>query len=278
MRRTALLLLTVALAAAACGPEAGGDGRPRVVAGFARLAEVAGAVGGDRVRVIDLTPPGAEPHDVELSSREVDAVDDADLVVYLGGGFQPALAEAARRARRRLDLLHADERRDPHIWLDPVRLSEAVGEVQRALAAADPGGAAGYGRRAGAFRAELAGLDAELRAGLATCRRRTIVTAHAAFRYLARRYGLVQVAVTGVSPEAEPDPSRLADLADRVRREGLTTVFTEKLVSPRVAAALAREAGVAVAVLDPLEGRLPAGYAAAMRANLAVLRTALGCT
>lgn len=280
-RRAATFAMVVALAAVtmtSCRSGAIDDGRLAVAAGFARLGELAERVGGDRVRVTDLTPPGAEPHDVELSSKDIDAVDDADLALYLGGGFQPGLAEASRRAGRAVDLLAPGERKDPHIWLDPLRYGEAAAVVEKELAAIDPAGAAGYEQRGAAFQAELAALDNEMRAGLASCQRREIVTAHAAFGYLAGRYDLVQEPITGISPESEPDPKRLADLADLVRAKGVTTVFTEQLVSPRVAQALAREAGVAVAVLDPLEGRLKDGYVAAMRANLATLRTALGCT
>ncbi len=272
------VLLSAAMAACGSGGGAAGDGRVRIVAGFARLAEVAERIGGEGVAVTDLTPPGAEPHDLELTSDEIDAVDDADLMLYLGGGFQPGLAEASHRAGVAVDLLGAQDGKDPHIWLDPQRLAEAAVVVERELVAIDAAGADGYRRRAAAFRDELAALDQEMAAGLATCERREIVTAHEAFGHLARRYDLVQEPITGISPEAEPDPDRLADLVDLVRANKVTTVFTERLVSPRVAQALAREAGVKVAVLDPLEGRLEDGYGDAMRRNLGVLRTALGCT
>lgn len=277
--RAVAVVVLLGLATAGCRSAGPGDeGSLRVAAGFARLGELAERVGGDRVSVTDLTPPGAEPHDVELSSRDVDAVDDADVLFYLGGGFQPGLEGAARRAGRAVDLLEPGDGGDPHIWLDPVRYAAAATDVEDALAAADPPGAPGYRRRGSALRAELAALDRDLRAGLATCERRLIVTAHAAFGHLAARYDLDVEAVTGVSPEAEPDPTRLARLTDLVRTQGVTTVFTEELVSPRVAEALAREAGVEVAVLDPLEGRLEDGYGPAMRRNLATLRAALGCT
>lgn len=248
-----------------------------MVAGFARLAEVAERVGGPAVKVRDLTPAGAEPHDLELSSDAIDAVEDSDVLLELGGGFQPALSRAARRAEVRVDLLRSDEHDDPHVWLDPVRFAGLVTEVGETLAKADPRDAAGYRRRAEAFKAEMTGLHAEYEKGLATCRRRLIVTAHAAFGRLAARYGLEQRAITGISPEAEADPRRLAELSDLVKQEGVTHVLTERLVSPRVARSLAREAGVQVAVLDPLEGRTKAGYVAAMRENLVTLRDVLGC-
>jgi len=131
----------------------------------------------------------------------------------------------------------------------------------------------------------VATLDDDLAAGLAECTSRTILTSHDAFGWLASRYDLEQHGVAGLEPDAEPDPDRLADLADLAEREGVTTVFTETLVSPRVARTLAREAGgLRTAVLDPLEGldeeRIESGddYLSVMRDNLAALRKALGCT
>lgn len=256
-----------------------GSGGITVVAAVHPLAELVRAIGGDRVQVTDLTPSGTEPHDLELSSRDVDHVLDADLVVYLGGGFQRAVAEAATRAEgERLDVLDGvpggDE--DPHIWLDPqllVPVARAIGEALDGIDGSDT-----FVVEADRVIAELHELDAELDRGLDDCDRRTIVTAHAAFGRFASRYGLEQQAITGISPESEPDPKRLDELATLVEQGGLTTVFTEALVSPAVAEALAREAGVDTAVLDTLEARAgDATYGARMRANLAVLRKALGC-
>ncbi len=277
-RRLAALALALLSAAAPACRSGGQEGdRVEVVAGFARLAELASAVGGDRVRVRDVTPPGAEPHDVELSTEDVDAVLDADLVLYLGEDFQPGLAEAATRAERAVDLLTPEDGDDPHIWLDPLRFAVAVERVEDALVSVDPPGAPAHRRRSEALRSELDRLHGDYEAGLRQCQRRVIVTAHDAFARLAQRYRLEQEPLTGISPAAEPDPARLAELADLVRRRGVTHVFTEQLVSPRVAEALAREAGVRTAVLDPLEGRVDGGYAAGMRRNLGVLRSVLGC-
>lgn len=274
------ILIVGTFLTAACGgnsADSSEGGTVQVVAGFARLAEVAERVGGPEVKVRDLTPAGAEPHDLELSADDIDAVEDADLVLELGGGFQPALSRAARRAEVRVDLLRRDEHDDPHVWLDPVRFADLVTEVGEALAKADPPGAGGYRRRAEAFKAEMASLHAQYEKALVSCRRRLIVTAHAAFGRLTARYGLQQLAITGISPEAEADPRRLAELSDLVKKKGVTHVFTERLVSPKVARALAREAGVKVAVLDPLEGSTEAGYVAAMQENLETLRDVLGC-
>src|SRR5207253_9132862 len=136
----------------------------------------------------------------------------------------------------------------------PVRFTQVVDGIEAALIDVDPADADGFRTRADDYRTRLEELDAAFRAGLADCDRTTIVTTHEAFGYLARRYGLEQVAISGLSPDAEPDPRRLAELTDLVRAQGVTTIFTEELVSPKVAQTLAREAGVKTAVLSTIEG------------------------
>jgi zinc transport system substrate-binding protein len=269
--------LALAALAAGCG-SSGDDGGEHVVASFYPLAFAAGRIGGDRVSVENLTPPGAEPHDFELTPKDVAAVQKADLVLYLSHGFQPAVEKAIDGARgKKLDALdgialHRDG--DPHVWLDPVLFAEIAGRVGAEL---------GAPVRAGRLARELAGLDRDYRRGLANCRQRELVTTHAAFGYLASRYRLKQVAITGVEPEAEPGAQSLADLVHRLRRDHVTTVFVEKLVSPRLAETVAREAGATTAVLDPIEGLTKDeaargdDYFTLMRRNLATLRSALGC-
>ena len=258
-----------------------------MVASFYPVHVAAERVGGPTASVSNLTPAGAEPHDLELTSRQVDRIEDADLVFYLGQGFQPGLEKAVERAGgKAVDLLGPDLALipgDPHFWLDPVLFKRAVERVEAAYEEADPARAQGYRDRTAGFLQELDRLDAAYREGLGTCDRRVIVTSHAAFGYLARQYGLTQKAVAGLSPESEPEPGQLSALAREVRAEGVTTVFSETLVSPRVAETLAREAGVGTAVLNPLEGlteeESAAGktYVSVMGDNLATLRAALGC-
>lgn len=274
----------VAAGAAACGGGSEGGG-PTVVAGFYPLAEAAAALVGPGVEVVNLTPPGVEPHDLELTTREADRIEDADLVVLLGGGFQPALEEAAdRRDGPTLQLLDRFEGADdPHLWLDPAVMVTIVRHVADAVLEAFPDDREAVDERARAYVEELEALAGRYAATLADCERRTFVTAHAAFGVLAEGYDLRQEAIAGLAPEQEPDPRRLAELADLVRDEGITTVFTEELVSPKVAETLAREAGVATDVLDPLEGlsaeRIEAGegYVSVMEQNLERLAAALGC-
>ncbi len=163
---------------------------------------------------------------------------------------------------------------DPHVWLDPVRYAAIARAIARALGR--PAAADDLARR-------LRALDREYRQGLARCARREIVTSHAAFGYLADRYGLEQVPLMGLQPEAEPGPKDVERLVDDVRSSGATTVFSETLASSALAETVAREAGVTTAVLDPLEGLTPAeidagaDYFTVMRSNLETLRKALSC-
>jgi zinc transport system substrate-binding protein len=152
--------------------------------------------------------------------------------------------------------------------------------VEAAAVGVGPGVVTLGPRRVGLGQGRLDELDAEFRTGLTDCDQHLLVTSHEAFGYLARRYRLEQVSISGLSPDAEPDPRHLAELADLVRTRGVTTIFTEELVSPKVAETLAREAGVKTAVLNTIEGVAQEGrqdYFSLMRENLAVLRTALGC-
>lgn len=304
------LLLAAGLGLVACGSSSsetttgagpsGDEGALQVVAAFYPLQYAAERVGGDAVTVANLTKPGAEPHDLELNPQDVAAVADADLVVYLGG-FQPAVddavaSEAGDRAfdvapDARLDLTGVEEEADgdhageevtdPHFWLDPTRLADVGDALADRLAEADPEGADGYAANAAAFRRDLEALDAELAAGLSACANTDIVTSHQAFGYLAQRYGLTQVGITGLSPEAEPDAATIARVADFVTENKVATIYYETLVSPAVAETVAAETGAATAVLDPLEGIGDASaaqdYLGVMRANLAALKDGQPC-
>jgi zinc transport system substrate-binding protein len=252
-----------------------------VAAGFYPLAFVAEEVGGERVEVTNLTPPGAEPHDVELTPRDVERVRSADLVLLAGGGLQPALEEAADGAEGavldvldELDVLEEDGAVDPHVWLDPVRFAQVAERIGAELGGEAP---------ARQLASELRALDGEYRAGLADCDRRELVTAHDAFGYLADRYALEVIPIAGLAPEVEPTARDLEEIVGLVRERGVTTVFVEPLLSPEVGETVAREAGVATAVLSPLEGlteeELAAGenYFTVMRSNLEALRAGLGC-
>lgn len=304
----ALSALTACGTAGAGGTLAGAPaGKVQVLASFYPLQFVVQQVGGDRVHVDSLTPPGAEPHDVELSPAQVSAVETANLVVYLSG-FQAAVDDAVRQVRpphvldaaahaglMDLGTEQASEGADPlagtgagtagtrtvdpHFWLDPSRLPALADDVATALSQVDPAGAADYRAAADRLSVRFTALDDAYRTGLADCRRQVLVTSHEAFGYLALRYHLQQVGISGLDPETEPSPARLAQIGDVVRREGVTTIFFETLASPKVARTLASDLGVQATVLDPMESITEPGadYFSVAQDNLATLRTALGC-
>jgi zinc transport system substrate-binding protein len=288
MRAIMVLILLGGLGAVSCGGDnsAASSRTTSVVAAFYPLAFAAEQIGGGQVDVTNLTPPGTEPHDVELSARDVERVRSADVVFYIGSGFQPALEEALDGSQATaVDLLEGLRLReepdqdedldvDPHVWLDPLRHAEMSDRIGRAL---------GRAEQAAEFRAQLESLDREFEEASSQCKRREIVTSHAAFGYLAERYELEQIAITGLSPEAEPTPRDLEDVVEDVRAHNGTTVFFETLVSPRLAETVARETGASTAVLNPLEGLTEEeaargeNYFSLMRANLKTLRQALEC-
>ena len=267
------------MASSGCGSDgSGASGEKEVAASFYPLAFAAEELGGDEVHVVNLTPPGTEPHDLEPTPSDVRELKSADLVLLLGHGFQPQLEDAAGGGDEVVELLDTPglnrfANDDPHVWLDPARyelIARQIGD-ELGTASVQP------------FVARLKALDRDYRRGLARCVRDDIVTSHDAFGYLAQRYGLNQIPITGLSPEAEPSPKDLSRVVDLVRSTQATTVFSETLVSPRIAKAVASETGARTAVLDPIEGLAASetakgkDYFSQMRSNLATLRAALGC-
>jgi zinc transport system substrate-binding protein len=281
-------------------------GKLAVTASFYPMRYLAERIGGDHVSVTTLTRPGVEPHDLELAPRQAAELGEADVVLYLKG-IQPAIDDAiaqsgaknivdaaslttmekhgteagAREETRDAERAEATAAgTDPHIWLDPVKFAEVANGVGAALEKADPDNAAAYRRNTGSLVKDLGALDTAYKRGLADTGGKTFITTHAAFAYLAERYGLEQEAITGIDPESEPSPARIRDLEAMAKREKVTTVFFETLTSDRTARTVADDAGLRTDVLDPLEGITRASkgddYLQVMRSNLAALRKALG--
>ena len=283
-----------ALALTACGSapaEAGPGSKLEVVASFYPLQFAVQQIGGDHIAVTSLTKPGVEPHDVELTPRDVASVSKATLVVY-ERGLQGAVDQAVESQggdrgldvalSANLDLATAGGARDPHFWLDPQRYSDVAKAISERLSRVDPDNKADYQKNAKAFEDRLAALSAEFTTALATCERRDIVTSHAAFGYLSKRFGMSQVAINGLSPDQEPKAADIAEVSNYARAHGVTTIYAETLVSPAIAKAVATEAGATLATLDPIEGLTDQSrgkdYFQVMRSNLTTLQAGQGCT
>ena len=292
-------------AASGAAPTAAASGALTVSTSFYPIQYLAQAIGGEHVAVTSVTPTNVEPHDFELSPKDVTALSASSLVLYVSG-FQPSLDDALAQVSGpavvdlagSVDLVHHDgveeeheegateaahdhgaaAALDPHFWLDPVRMQAAAKAVEAALAQADPAHADDYAANLDTLNATLTDLNTSYSTGLGHCERTTFVTSHAAFGYLADRYSLTQASISGVDPESEPSPAELAEVKKVVESTGTTTIFTEELVSPETAQAVAAETGAQTRVLSPIESAPEDGdYAGTMRTNLEELRTALSC-
>lgn len=308
-RRTLLALAGLGAGAAllsACGEDTGGSGTGglTVVTTNYPLHYLVQRVGGERVDPVDLATPGADGHGLELSMREALTVQEAALVLQIPG-YQAAVDDAIASGSggnvldisQAIALLPADGHSheeesasdgggehaegedhaghdhgpdDPHFWHDPLRMADVADALADRLTELDPEGADAFAAGAEAVRAELEELDRELAAGFAAVAgERAFITSHAAFGYLADRYDLHQIGITGVDPETEPSPRRLLELEKLVKDEGVSTIFFESTASPKVAQTLAANVGISSEELDNLETRLSedADYAQVMREN-----------
>ncbi|GAA2394635.1 metal ABC transporter solute-binding protein, Zn/Mn family [Streptomyces coeruleofuscus] len=278
-----------------------------VVASFYPMAFLAEQIGGDHANVTSLTEPGQEPHDLEISTKQRAQLEEADAALYLKG-LQPAVDEAVSQTgiKTKIDAAglttledhgstehehegegeeagNAEEEehaRDPHVWLDPVKYAEVAEGVGKAFEKADPDHAADYKKNTAALVKKLNGLNGDFENGLKNTKTKVFFTNHAAFGYLAERYGLTQEAISGLDPESEPSAARVRELQQEAKADGVTTVFYETLVSDKTAKTLAKDAKLKTDVLDPLEGITDKSrgddYFQVMEANLKALQAALG--
>ena len=244
-------------------------------------------VGGERATVVNLIPPGVEAHTFEPSPADIRKLDAADVVAYIGPAFEPwtgrALDTIGKRDGSVVTFRGADDWTDPHLWLDPKKARLSVAALRSGLGLADPAGEETYKANAEALLAELEELDTQLSAGLQGCSKDHFVASHAAFGHLAERYGLEQVSISGLSPEAEPGARDLATIVDTIRELGVEYIMVEPVISTGFAETVAREVGAEMLPLHPLESLTPdesergEDYFTVMRSNLESLRLALEC-
>ncbi len=265
-----------------------------VVTTFFPLYDAASEIAGPNASVSSIVPNGVEPHDYDPSPSQIADLGGADVFVEVGvgfGGLEGKLTNGLGNgtvvvnASRGVGLMGGGEEgssgagTDPHIWLSPKRMMTVAENIREGLDKADPTNRAEYDRNAADFKAKLTQLDSDYRSGLSGCKKDTILTTHDAFGYLASDYGFKQIYISGLSPEAEPSPQKLAELVDAARGQNITVVFYEELVDPRIADTIAQEVGARTMELSPLEGTKNQSddYFSLMRKNLANLRIALEC-
>lgn len=286
-----LIIVAVAIWASGYGsvPPKAASGKLSVVASFYPLYYLAGEIGGDKAEAVNLTPAGAEPHDYEPTAKDIARMQSADILILNGYRLEPWAESMTKDVDPSLTkIVMASEgiasEADPHAWLSPILAQRMAQRITAAFAQKDPANAPYYADNLTRLLSKLASLDAEYKAGLSSCASRDIVTSHAAFGYLASAYGLRQVPIAGISPDAEPSAQELAAIAEFAKANKVKYIFFESLASPKLAEALAKEVGAKSLVLDPIEGipeeELAQGktYLTQMETNLTNLKTALSCT
>jgi zinc transport system substrate-binding protein len=273
------------------------ENKLQVAASFYPLYFFSRQIGGDKADILNITPSGAEPHDYEPTSRDMARMENSRLIIINGSGleawgndirqnvdFRRTLVVAAGEGLADRQLNEGGKTAiDPHVWLSPVLAEKMVDQILRGFEQADPGNKDYYQTNADVLKSKITDLDAAYKQGLVNCVRKNIVTSHAAFGYLAAAYNLNQVAIAGLSPDAEPSPRQMADIVKFTKDNHVTYIFFESLTSPKLSETIAREAGVKTLVLDPIEGLnaqdIVQGrdYFTQMRSNLANLQLALQC-
>jgi zinc transport system substrate-binding protein len=266
-----------ALMLAGCKSETVDPNRMQVYTTLYPLQFFSKQIGGEHVQVTNLVPPGTESHDFEPSARDLQRLTEADLFVYNGAGFEPWAEQiepqvAKLDASAKIKLLHSGEEAvhkdehghedehgreatiNPHVWLDPQLAKQQAQAIRDGLIKQDPTHSAAYEQNFVRLAAELDKLDKEFAKMVQMAKKKQFVTSHDAFAYLAKRYGLEQIAIAGLSPSDEPSAKELEHVIEQVRDHQLKVIFFETLVNPAVAKTVQREAKVEALVLNPLEG------------------------
>lgn len=273
------------------------DKKIQVVASFYPLYFFASQIGGDKADVANITPAGAEPHDYEPSTQDIAHIDKASILILNGGqleawgdkvkedlnGKNVEVVTAADGLANQDVQEEGQLMKDPHVWLDPVLAKKEVQKIAQAFVKVDPANTVFYEANEKILENKLDSLDQSFKAGLQDCQQKNIVTSHAAFGYIASRYSLKQVPISGLSPDQEPSPKQLADVAQFARANNVKYIFFETLISPKLSETIAKEVGAKTIVFNPLEGltsdEQAAGkdYLSIQQDNLASLRVALEC-
>ncbi|MFH0863717.1 MAG: zinc ABC transporter substrate-binding protein [Candidatus Gottesmanbacteria bacterium] len=269
----------------------------QVVASFYPLYFFASQIGGDKVDVANITPSGAEPHDYEPSTQDIAHIERASILI-LNGGQLEAWGDKVKEdlKSKNVEVVTAADglvtqnvqeegqlMKDPHVWLDPVLAKNEVQKITQAFIKVDQTNITFYQANEKSLESKLDLLDQSFKAGLQDCQQKNIVTSHAAFGYVASRYGLNQVPISGLSPDQEPSPKQLADVAQFAKTNNVKYIFFETLISPKLSETIAKEVGAKTIVFNPLEGltsdEQSAGkdYLSIQQDNLANLRVALEC-
>jgi len=262
--------------------------RITVLVSFNPLYEFTKEIGNEKIDVSTITPAGIEPHDWEPTIQTLQKMQQADMIIINGVGFETWLEDFVTNNQNvvivdtsyGIELIEGSDNgglnKDPHIWLDPVLAKKQVENIASALVKLDPKNAEYYNKNADAYNAKLNMLDNKIRTDLSTCNKKDFITFHNAFAYFAKEYDLNQHTIVGVNPQAEPTATILQKIIENAKSLDLNIIFTEEAVNPRISEVLANEIGGKVLVLSPIE--IPdenKDYVSRMEQNLANLKEEL---
>lgn len=269
----------------------------QVTASFYPYYFFASQIGGNKVKVLNITPAGAEPHDYEPTSQDIIAIESSKLLV-LNGSVEPwgnkikddlkgkntKILEAGNGlfTQKVIDESGAFST-DPHIWLSPTLAKKQITSILNEYITIDPANKNYYITNANLLLQDMDNLDKKYKEGLSNCQSKDIITSHAAFGYLAMDYRLKQIPIAGLSPDAEPSLKQMTEIAKFAKQNNIKYIFFESLVSPKLSETIANEIGAKTLVLNPIEGLTPdelaqgKNYLTVMYDNLQNLREALNC-
>lgn len=280
-------------------PQTGNIDNPKlqIVTSFYPLYFFTSEIVGDKAEVYNITPAGAEPHEYELTPQDMVQIENSQLLIMNGGQLEPWGDKVKSVLQKQsitiittgeniVDQTMVEDGQtilDPHVWLSPVLAKKEVENILQGLISVDPANASYYKSNEKILLSKLDSLDQQYLAGLQTCQKKDIITSHAAFGYLAKTYNLNQVPILGLSPEEEPSPKKLAEIADFAKKNNVKYIFFETLVSPKLAETIAKTTGAQTLELNPIEGLSNAqiangeNYFTEMEQNLVNLKIALQC-
>lgn len=285
-----VLALSMILAAAGCAfqnkTSEGFSERFKIYTTLYPLYDFTKKIVGDKAVVENIVPAGAEPHDFEPSPKRIAEIYDAGVFIFLGEPMEPWAKKIEDRLRQKgVIVVEAGKglikNNDPHIWLDPILAKEISRRIYDAVIIADSGNKLFYEKNLQDLEKKFDELDYRYSDILSKAIRKDIITSHAAFGYLAERYGLNQIAIKGLSPQEEPSPKKMAELVELCKKKDIKYIFFESLTSPKLSETLAREVGAQTLVLNPIGGLtkedINAGedYFSIMEKNLSNLKKAL---
>ncbi len=268
---------------------------------FYPLFDLASHIGGERVSVVNLTPPGVDPHEFEPSLKDMANLEEADIFLYNGGGLDPWAEKKEKELEEKgvivlnmssfFDLREDDEKHDddddhhkedPHIWLDPLMMKEMAEIIFSSLIEIDKEGEDYYKENKDNLVSLLEKLDNDYREGLKDCRLDSIVISHASLHYLAERYGFQMIAISGISPLEEPSSRKLAEITEMVKEGEIGHIFFETTIPSALSETIAKETGAETLVFNPASSLTKKeleekNYFSVMKENLEQLKIALDC-